>query len=86
MKKLAIGSSNMNVSEMLNAAMLISLGIEIAAPAPVEVKKAPEQPADVKTVFLPNNDVLIKAETERDTYKRLYETLLEKVIVGRIAV
>ena len=81
-----IASCNEYELDMLNAAMLISLGIEIAAPAPVEVKKAPEQPADVKTVFLPNNDVLIKAETERDTYKRLYETLLEKVIVGRIAV
>lgn len=81
-----IGTCSEYELDMLNAAMLISLGIDIPATAPKEVKKAPVQPTEASTIILPNSDELIKAETERDTYKRLYENLLEKVIEGRVAV
>lgn len=60
--------------KMIDTALAISLGIDLATPT--EVLERPVVTPSVKS------DDFIKAETERDTYKKLYEQLLERLIKG----
>jgi len=79
---------------MLDPALPIRLGIDFSAPKVVEKvveKKVVEPPKQEDALKLPDQQVVpydeyIKSQTERDTYKHLYDSLLEKVIGGRIAV
>lgn len=54
--------------QQIDIALAISLGIDINAEKPVEV---------VKEV---NNDAIVRIETERDVYKKLYEQMLERTV------
>ena len=89
-----IGTCSEYELQMLDAALLISLGIDMPAPKVVEKvieKKVVEPPKQEDAIKLPEQQVVpydefIKSQTERDTYKSLYDSLLEKVIGGRIAV
>ncbi len=54
--------------QQIDIALAISLGIDINAEKPVEF---------VKEV---NNDAIVRIETERDVYKKLYEQMLEKTV------
>lgn len=60
--------------QMIDAALLISLGIEFEKPKgePDKEKPKPEQPKE-------SNDVVVRLTTERDVYKMLYEQMLERV-------
>lgn len=60
--------------QMIDAALLISLGIEFEKPkgVPDKEKPKPEQPKE-------SNDVVVRLTTERDVYKALYEQMLERV-------
>ncbi len=85
-----IGTCSEYELQMLDAALLISLGIDLPAQKVVE-KKVVESPRQEDKPNEPQQqavpyDEYIKSQTERDTYKHLYNSLLEKVIGGRIAV
>lgn len=54
--------------QQVDIALAISLGIDINEEKPVEV---------VNEV---NNDAIVRAETERDVYKKLYEQMLERTV------
>lgn len=54
--------------QQIDIALAISLGIDINAEKPVEV---------VKEV---NDDAIVRIETERDVYKKLYEQMLERTV------
>lgn len=54
--------------QQIDIALAISLGIDINAEKPVEF---------VKEV---NNDAIVRIETERDVYKKLYEQMLERTV------
>lgn len=60
--------------QMIDAALLISLGIEFEKPKgePDKEKPKSEQPKE-------SNDVVVRLTTERDVYKMLYEQMLERV-------
>lgn len=78
-----IGKCTEYEMKMIDAALLISLGIEVP-PLKVIEKKVAEQPkaAEIQQQAV-NYDEFIKMQVERDTYKRMYDGLLEKVISGR---
>ncbi len=59
---------------MIDATLLISLGIEFEKPKaePDKEKLKPEPPKE-------SNDVVVRLTTERDIYKTLYEQMLERV-------
>lgn len=81
-----VGTCNKYEMDMIDAALLISLGIDIVPPKvekQPETQKREEPPKQAQAV--PYDDY-IKSQTEKDTYERLYKELLEKVIGGRIAV
>lgn len=74
--------------KMIDAALLISLGIEVPPIKVIEKKvieppKTEEKPIETQQQAVPY-DEYIKLQVERDTYKGLYDGLLEKVIAGRI--
>lgn len=74
--------------KMIDAALLISLGIEVP-PIKVIERKADEKPTAAEMQIETQHpnvpyDEYIKMQVERDTYKGLYDGLLEKVIAGRI--
>ena len=82
-----IGSCSKYEMEMLDAALLISLGIDIPpqrTEKKPEVQKQEEPPKQVQQAV--PFDEYIKLQAERNTYEHLYNELLEKVIGGRVAV
>ena len=82
-----IGSCSKYEMEMLDAALLISLGIDIPpqrTEKKPEVQKQEEPPKQVQQAV--PFDEYIKLQAERNTYEHLYKELLEKVIGGRVAV
>lgn len=54
--------------QQIDIALAISLGIDINAEKLVEVVKEE------------NNDAIVRIETERDVYKKLYEQMLERTV------
>ncbi len=76
--------------QMLDAALCISLGINYDNPKtanPVVKKIVKEAPAETPAPQQESNaGGIVRLLTERDTYKKLYDDLLEKVISGRAAV
>lgn len=81
-----IASCSENELNMLDAALLISLGIDIAPQKKEnkpEVQKREESPKRTQEVGF---DEYIKLQTERNTYEHLYEELLEKVIGGSVPI
>lgn len=81
-----IGTCTKYELEMLDAGMMISLGIDI--PVQKVIVKTQEKKEDaVREVLLdkPNGD-LIKALTERDMFERLYYEMLYKLIGDKVAI
>lgn len=79
-----VGACSKYEMDMLDAALLISLGIDIT---PHETQKKQEEPQkQTQQEQVVPYDKYIKSQTEKDTYERLYKELLEKVIGGRVAV
>ena len=77
---------------MLNAGMMISLGINFPIVKQQEkvVEKQTEKVSEEKAVSGIENactkEDLMYAQAERDTFERLYYDLLEKLIGGKVAV
>ncbi len=69
--------------KMIDAALLISLGIEMPPLKVIEKKVEKPKTAESQQQTVPY-DEYIKLQVERDTYKGLYDGLLERVIAGRI--
>ena len=81
-----IGTCTKYELEMLNAGMMISLGIDI----PIQkVIVQPQEKKEETIKAVPQekpSEELIKAVAERDMFERLYREMLEKLIGGRVAV
>lgn len=82
-----IGKCTEYEMKMIDAALLISLGIEVPPLKVIEKKVEPpkteEKPMETQQPTVPY-DEYIKLQVERDTYKGLYDGIIEKVIAGRI--
>lgn len=70
--------------DMINAALMISLGIEPDASG--KKNSADEVVKKDAGVVKDVTDELTKTRAERDTYKALYDGLLDKVIGGKVAI
>lgn len=81
-----IGTCTKYELEMLNAGMMISLGIDI----PIQkVIVQPQEKKEEPIKAMPQekqSEELIKAIAERDMFERLYREMLEKLIGGKVAV
>lgn len=81
-----IGTCTKYELEMLNAGMMISLGIDIPIQKViVQPQEKKEEPIKAMTQEKPSEE-LIKAIAERDMFERLYREMLEKLIGGKVAV
>ncbi len=81
-----IGACTKYELEMLNAGMMISLGIDIPIQKViVQPQEKKEEPIKAMTQEKPSEE-LIKAIAERDMFERLYREMLEKLIGGKVAV
>lgn len=63
----------------VNEALLLSLGIEPKTKEPTEKKDKEELP---KKENMEKMEEFIKATAQRDTYKQLYQELLERIVKG----
>ena len=87
-----IGTCTKYELDMLNAGMMISLGINFPIVKQQEkvVEKQTEKVSEEKAVSGIENactkEDLMYAQAERDTFERLYYDLLEKLIGGKVAV
>ena len=81
-----IGTCTKYELEMLNAGMMISLGIDIPIQKViVQPQEKKEEPIKAMPQEKPSEE-LIKAIAERDMFERLYREMLEKLIGGKVAV
>lgn len=81
-----IGTCTKYELEMLNAGMMISLGIDIPIQKViVQPQEKREEPIKAMPQEKPSEE-LIKAIAERDMFERLYREMLEKLIGGKVAV
>ena len=81
-----IGTCKKYELEMLNAGMIISLGIDIPIQKViVQPQEKKEEPIKAMPQEKPSEE-LIKAIAERDMFERLYREMLEKLIGGKVAV
>lgn len=87
-----VGACNKYELDMLDAALLISLGIDFPATTKREKMVDPVKPVEtIKKTQAENETAELKndlryAQAERDTFERLYNDLLEKLIGRKIAV
>lgn len=81
-----IGTCTKYELEMLDAGMMISLGIDI--PVQQVIVKPQETKEDAVIEVLPNkpNGDIIKALTERDMFERLYYEMLYKLIGDKVVI
>ena len=81
-----IGTCTKYELEMLNAGMMISLGIDIPIQKVIlQPQEKKEEPIKAMPQEKPSEE-LIKAIAERDMFERLYREMLEKLIGGKVAV